>query len=245
MPAGEVTNIDLELDKAGTNVRPRVTISFHPERRLAYADPAQKERMSQILTGNDQHRNTLLQKLIEDRGLRAQLRSGSLITGQMYVAFEYFAKPDRAKVDWSRAEPDLPVIPSSLVGIEEKLTSVLNKIDKLPLEEAGTSLKSDLQALEQVLNGANKLISHVDTELVPTLKTDLDSMQHALTSIERGMSHADATLLGPGAPAQQELHDALIEFTRAASSMRMLIDYLERHPESAIRGKTPSNSGDK
>jgi hypothetical protein len=41
------------------------------------------------------------------------------------------------------------------------------------------------------------------------------------------------------------LHNALNEFTRAASSMRMLLDYLERHPETVLRGRTPSNSGDK
>ena len=245
LPAGEVTAIDLELDKAGRDVRPRVTISFHPERRLAYADTAQQERMSRILNGDDAHRNVLLQGLIDHRGLRAQLRSGSLITGQMYVAFEYFGKAGHAQVDWTRDEPDLPVTPSSLVDIEDKLTSVLNKLDKLPIEEAGRSLKTDLQSLEQVLASANKLISHVDTELVPSLKTNLESLQNALGSVERGMNNADTTFLNPGAPAQQELHDALIEFTRAASSMRMLIDYLERHPESAIRGKTPSNSGDK
>ena len=245
LPAGEVTHIDLEADEARGTVRPRVTISFNPERRLAYPDPDKKERVSRRVEADDRHRHALLQRLVNDRGLRAQLRSGNLLTGQMYVAFEYFAKPPRAQVDWSREEPELPVFPSSLVGLEEKLSSVLDKLDKLPLEEAGVALKSDLQSLDQVLSGANKLVTRVDTELVPTLKGDLEAMQHALGSIERGMNNANATLLGPAAPAQQELHDALIEFTRAATSMRALIDYVERHPESVLRGKTPSNSGDK
>jgi len=245
LTAGEVTAIDLEVDKAGRDVRPRVTITFHPERRLAYADAAQQERMSRILSGDDKHRNALLQHLIDDRGLRAQLRSGSLLTGQMYVAFEYFPKAGKSKLDWTRDAPDLPVVASSLVGLEEKLTSVLDKVDKIPLDEIGGSLKTDLQALHEVLGSANKLIGRMDNDLLPNLKTSLDSMQRALSSIERSMNNADAALLAPGAPVQQELHDALIEFTRAATSMRMLLDYLERHPESAIRGKSPSNSGDK
>lgn len=245
LTAGEVTAIDLELDKAGKNVRPRVTIAFHPERRLAYADEAQKERMSGILNGDDKHRNALLQQLIDERGLRAQLRSGSLLTGQMYVAFEYFPKAGKAKIDWTREAPDLPVVPGTLVGLEEKLTSVLDKLDKLPLEDVANSLKTDLRSLDEVLGNASKLITHVDKELVPALTTNLEAMQRALGSVERSMNNADATLLAPGAPAQQELHDALVEFTRAATSMRMLIDYIERHPESVLRGKSPSNSGDK
>jgi paraquat-inducible protein B len=245
LPAGEVTAIDLELDKAHRNVRPRVTISFHPERRLAEADTARKDHPPPIDLGDDKRREALLQRLIDERGLRAQLRSGNLLTGQMYVAFEYFPRSGKARIDWSRDEPDLPVAPSSLVDIEAKLTSVLDKIDKLPLEEIGSSAKADLKALHDVLGSANKLINRVDTELAPSLKTSLESMQRALSSIERTVNNADTTLLAPGAPAQQELHDALIEFTRAASSMRMLIDYIERHPESVIRGKSPSNSGDK
>ncbi len=245
LPAGEVTAIDLELDKAHSNVRPRVTISFHPERRLAEEDAVRKGNPPPIDLGDDKRREAMLQRLIDERGLRAQLRSGNLLTGQMYVAFEYFPKRGKTRIDWSREAPELPVVPSSIVDIEEKLTSVLDKLDKLPIEEIGTSATTDLKALHDVLDSANQLITRVDTELAPTLKTSLESMQRALTSIERTVNNADTTLLAPGAPAQQELHDALIEFTRAASSMRMLIDYIERHPESVIRGKSPSNSGDK
>jgi paraquat-inducible protein B len=48
----------------------------------------------------------------------------------------------------------------------------------------------------------------------------------------------DATLVGTNAPGQQELRDAMQEVARAAQSLRVLTDYLERHPEALIRGKT-------
>ena len=87
------------------------------------------------------------------------------------------------------------------------------------------------------------LVNNVDTQLVPTLKTDLESLQRTLASVERAFANADSTLLAPNAPAQQELRDALTEFTRAARSLRVLLDYLERHPESPIRGKSAATSG--
>ena len=55
------------------------------------------------------------------------------------------------------------------------------------------------------------------------------------------LNNADATLVGKDAPAQQDLRDALQEITRAARSLRVLTDFLERHPESLIRGKTEEN----
>jgi paraquat-inducible protein B len=35
----------------------------------------------------------------------------------------------------------------------------------------------------------------------------------------------------------QELSNTLLEVSRAARSVRVLADYLERHPEALIRGK--------
>jgi paraquat-inducible protein B len=245
LPAGEVTDVGLELDAAKGNVRPRVTIAFYPERLVAYADKGRKDQIGQLLDNDPKRRDAFLQRLFDERGLRAQLKSGSLLTGQMYVALEYFPKAGKAPIDWRRDTPELPVVGSSLAELEAKLTSILDKVDKVPLEALGASLKKDLESLDETLGSANKLIKRVDTELVPTLKTDLEALHRTLGSVERTLDNASATLVGPNAPAQQELRDALTEFTRAARSMRQLLDYLERHPESPIRGKVEITSGGK
>ena len=92
----------------------------------------------------------------------------------------------------------------------------------------------------------------VDTELVPSIKTDLEALQRTLGSVDRTLQNADTTLknadnslFGPNAPAQHELRDALTEFTRAARSLRVFLDYIERHPESPIRGKLEDKGGAK
>jgi paraquat-inducible protein B len=250
LTAGEVTDVGLELDQARGLIRPRAVITFYPERLITYADAAQKEKIESALKGNDKARIAFLQRLIDERGLRAQLRSGSLLTGQLYVAFDYFPKAPKVKVNWNRELPELPVMPSTLVDLEAKLTSILDKVEKMPLDEIGASLKKDLDSLDGTLASANKLITRVDETLVPSLKTNLDALQRSIGSFEktldsvgRTLENADATLLGPNAPAQQELRDALTEFTRAARSVRVLIDYLERHPESPIRGKVDMSGG--
>ena len=116
--------------------------------------------------------------------------------------------------------------------------------DRLPLDQIATDVRKDLAALEIALGDASKLVRRVDTELVPTLKADLEALNRTLANADRTLASAenmlknvDTTLLGPDAPAQQELRDALAEFTRAARSLRVFLDYLERHPESPIRGK--------
>ena len=245
LTAGEVTGIGLAFDGPTAGLRPRVTIAFYPERLIAIVGKDDKAEVDKILTGDEARRRAFFRRMVDERGLRAQLRSGSLLTGQLYVAFDFFPKAPRAKVDWNRDVLELPVVPNTLVDIEAKLTSILDKVDKLPLEAVGGTLKKDLEGLDEALTAANGLIKRVDTELVPTLKTDLDALRRALGSFERALESAHATLVGPNAPVQQELRDALTEFTRAARSVRVLIDYLERHPESPIRGKSETIGGGK
>ncbi|HEY8242856.1 MAG TPA: mammalian cell entry protein, partial [Casimicrobiaceae bacterium] len=168
------------------------------------------------------------------------------------VAFDYFPNAPKARITLNRGMTELPVVASGLVDLETKLGSILDKIDKLPLDQIATDLRKDLESLDQTLTGATKLIKRVDTELVPGIKTDLEALQRTLGNVDRTLKHADTTLknadaslLGPDAPAQQELRDALNEFTRAARSLRVFLDYLERHPDSAIRGKLQDKGGAK
>jgi len=245
LPAGEVTSVGLAFDAAKGNVRPRVVIAFYPERVLAYAGVKTEARDFANALQDEQKRNALVRRLVEQRGLRGQLRSGSLLTGQLYVSFDYHPNAPKVKVDLSQEEPELPVVPGALTELEAKLNSVVDKIDRMPLEAIGNNLRKDLESLDQTLGSAKKLMSDVDVELVPQLKTGLEDLRRTLGSVERAMNSADTSLLGSNAPAQQELREALQELARAARSLRALTDQLERQPSSLIRGKAEPTSGGK
>jgi paraquat-inducible protein B len=222
MTVGVVTDVGLIFDPATLNMRPRVDFTFYPNRIIARLAPNEANADNAMLQRSEQAaHHPILQRLVEERGMRAQLRSGSLLTGQLYVAFDYFPKAPKAKVDWNGETPELPVARSTIPDVENKLLSITAKLDKLPLEAIGNDLKKDLEALHQTLEDAGG----------------------TLAAGERVMNNADKTLVGPNAAAQQELHDALQELARAAASLRTLTDYLERHPESLIRGKSGQSSG--
>jgi paraquat-inducible protein B len=220
--------------------------------------------------------------MVEERGMRAQLQSGSLLTGQLYVAFDYHPDAPKAKVDWSQDKPVLPVVPSTLPDIEAKLTSIVAKLEKLPYEAIGADITKVLASLNLTLQDATKAVNRIDADVTPELKTTLeelrrvlatadgmikndvnpvledvrrvlattdatlknevntafDDLRRAIGTADRVLKNTDTTLLGKNAPIQQELRDALQEVARAARSLRTLADYLERHPESLIRGKT-------
>jgi len=213
IPAGEVTEVGLSYDAATLEVRPRVAITLYAEQ----------------LNQDMKKSRPMLQRLVEKRGLRAQLRSVNLLTGKRYVALDYFADAPRTRLDLRREPLELPVVVSTMPDFEAKLASLLAKLDRLPLESIGADLKNALETLDQTMKNVDKTL--------PGVQTTLEEARRAIASVDRLATNADTTLVGPNAPAQQELRDALQEVTAAARALRVLADSIERHPESLIRGR--------
>jgi paraquat-inducible protein B len=234
---GAVTDVGLDFNPKTLDLRGRVEVVAYPERLVERFTPAQAAEVEKTTEALLKQRRALIQKLIEERGLRAQLRSGNLLTGQLYVAFEYFPNAPKVKVDWAREPIVLPTVPSTLPDVEAKIMSILAKLDKLPYEAIGQDAKKVLVTLEQTLKSLDKTINRLDREVTPELKQVLEEVRRATAAASQVLQNADATLIGRDAPAQQELRDALQEVTRAARALRVLSDYLEQHPEALLRGK--------
>lgn len=166
----------------------------------------------------------LRQKVIDSlvaHGVRAQLQTGSLLTGAAFVAFDFFPRAAPAFVDWSQNPPELPTTPGQLQAVEEGLGEMVTKLSKLPLQQIGTNLQRSLAQLDLTLVSA---------------RTTLDSMNTTLTDASTTLTNANG-LVGPRSEQIQQIDETLQELRRAAGSIRVLTDYLEQHPEALIRGK--------
>jgi paraquat-inducible protein B len=132
----------------------------------------------------------------------------------VFVAFDFFPGAPRATVDWSQTPVQLPTIPGQLQVMETKVTGIINKLDKMPLEQIGDNLR--------------KAIADLDLTLV--------SARGTLVSAQGTLDNT-SNLTGPNSLQVQQLDSTLQEVSRAARSLRVLADYLERHPETLVRGK--------
>ena len=236
---GEVASVGMTFDSVTNVFRPRVLITFFPERLIRRLPENQKAAAGKTLNEmTPEARVRMLRRLVDESGLRAQLQTGSLLTGEKYVAFEYFPNAPKVKIDWTQDPTELPVVAGGLANIENKLSSILTKVDNMPLNAIGIEVKDALATLNQTLKDADKLVSNVDVKLLPEGTRTLEDLRRAIGSADVVLKNTDATLFGKDSPAPQDLRDTLQEVTRAARSVRILVDYLERHPEMLIRGKT-------
>jgi paraquat-inducible protein B len=208
---GEVVDVALDVDVDTHSVVNRVLVNLYPGRLHFHSRaPHAGEQRTRFIDEMVAH------------GLRAQLQSSSLITGQLFVSIDFFAGAPAAKIDWAAKPPQLPTMAGSLQEIQSALTSIARKLDKLPLDRISTDLSATLRA-------ANGLLRRLDNEVAPQARDALAEARKALGSVDKVVSS--------GQPVTQDARDTLREVGRAAQSLRVLSDYLERHPEALIRGK--------
>lgn len=232
---GEVSKINVELDTRRNEFSMPVEIQFYPERlRARYRNKSQQ--------GRPVASRELLNSLVE-HGFRAQLRSGNLLTGQMYVALDVFPKAAPAKMDWNKPVPEFPTIAGSMEQFQTSLMQIVQKIDKLPMEELAGDTRQAIKTLDTTLKNADQLLKNIDAVIVPEARSMLADVRKSLDEVRSTLEEARKTLggakqtLSADAPLQKDLREALREMNRAAQSLRGLGDYLERHPESLIWGK--------
>lgn len=178
----------------------------------------------------------LLAEAVEN-GLRAKLSTGSLLTGGLYVDIDFV--PDAPPAELSKIG-DMDVMPthsSGMVRIEEKVNSILAKIDALPLKEtlekfgkSADEINATLVEAKATLAEAHKLLAKEETQTIPNeLQATLQDVQSAVTS------------LGPEGNVQGDLRRTLDELRAALRAFKTLSNTIEEKPNSLIFGR--ENSG--
>ena len=233
---GEVKKIGLHYDPDSYTFKPYALVSYYEERFFSQLDDRDKKVAIRDHPAQVWQDDKSTQKLI-DKGLRAQLRLGNIVTGQLYIALDYFPRAPKVQVDWTKSPPRLPVMPSGMAEFQMKVTGILDKIDKIPFDDIGKETKTALNGLDQTLKDARKLLGRIDAEVVPEAKAAMENLKRAVAAAERVLANTDKTLVGPDAPATQELREALQEVSRAARAVRVFVEYMDKHPEALISGK--------
>jgi len=217
---GEVKSIGVEFDRAEREFRMPVLVQVYPDRlRRRAGESGEESRATQ------QERL----RFLTEKGLRAQLRNGNLLTGSVYVALDFFPKAPPAKINMDKNPIELPTVANSLDEIQSQVQEIASKLNKVPYEQIAGDLRTTLAALNKTLASTEQAVTRINTDVTPELTA-------AMKDVRKTVNNAERTL-ADDSPLQQDMRQTLRELTRAAGSVRVLTDYLERHPESLLRGK--------
>jgi len=211
IPIGKVTDINLELDKKTAEIHIPVIVEL------------ETDRIKELNNLNNISDKDVMTQLI-NKGLRAQLQTGSLLTGQLLVDLDFHPKSKIVLSDNKSVYPEFPTTASSLDQFTHSANIIMDKVAKLPLENLTAEANKTLQSLQGTSKAA--------TSMLVTAKGTLATADQTMAS-----AHQVLNALEPGSTTHYELEQLLQELTQAASSVKQLTDYLEQNPNSLLRGK--------
>ncbi|MDQ0138968.1 PqiB family protein [Cupriavidus necator] len=216
---GQVRSIGIEYQRDKKAFRMPVVVELYPSRMgLREKDVA-----------DDMRKRAIVHSMVQ-RGMRAQLRTGNLLTGQMYVALDFFPKASSpVDLDLNASVPELPTTPGTFDELQAKLGDIVTKIGKVPFDQIGQDARTAMVSMNKMLVKADKLVAQVNGDVAPQVVAALQDMRRTLDTANGA--------LAPDASLQQDTRRMMQELTQTAVSLRMLTDYLERHPEALLHGK--------
>ena len=220
VPIGEVVNYSLVGNARTAEFKIPILIKIEPERFTIVGKEHNSSRGVDI---------EILGKLFE-KGFRAQLQSGNLLTGELFVDLDFHKSMPGYTPKMENGYYVLPTVPATIESLKSDLKTVLDRISAIPFEEIGKEIDLILQSVRK--------------ETIPTFNDTLVSTDMMMKRAGDTFKNTDETIdaarksyLGPNAQFNKKLIKLLDELSRTSRSVKNLTDYLERHPESLIRGK--------
>jgi paraquat-inducible protein B len=148
------------------------------------------------------------------RGLAAKLSMESIITGKLYVGLDYY-KNEQSRfsrdVNLSKYQ-QMPSVATELDEFMATFDAIMKKISKIEFEKISRKIIS-------VLDGVGEKVKSFN----------FDSMNKAMDAI--------ASVLAFDSGTRQSLDNSLQQFAKMLRSLRTLLDFLERNPNSLVAGK--------
>lgn len=187
---------------------------------LIYVEPARMSLPDRQSSIDIMHRSVTTGV---SNGLRATMESGNLLTGAKYIGLDYYTDVEAASMGTFEKYPSIPTIDTGLGQIMQKVTSILDKVDKLPLDDT--------------VDGANAAIARFNTSL-QDLNTMLASeeTQHLPGQLNKTLQDLRATMSGlsPDSAAYQSINSTLLRLNRTLGNLETMTQTLSSQPNAII-----------
>ncbi len=194
-----------------------------------------------------------------DQGLRARLETLSIVTGVLYVNFDFHPEvPVRMAQSEDSEFLEIPTAPTPLEEAAQTASEILMHLQKVDVEGLtrnvaelvqglndvvrSPSLRASLDSLPETLGSLRRLATSLDArsgqvaasaeDLAAETRRTLVSLQATLDAVQG--------LVAPDAPLPVQLGETVTELGRAARALRGLADYLERNPNAVVFGRPES-----
>jgi len=229
---GEVKTVGFRYDAKTGAIATPITLALYPS-LFRFGGATAADNAAALTTAVD--------RLIRE-GLHAKLERDPPLIGDAEVTLEM--QPNSSG-DVPPALNGVAQIPAESGG---GLGSILARVQKVPIEQIAQNVLDATDHISKIaaspklddaiaeLDSTLKQIHQTADDAGPKIAKLVDSLRKTAGQLDDTAKAADKTL--GGTPAQGGTRQAMQEITEAARSVRDLANYLDRHPEALIHGRT-------
>jgi paraquat-inducible protein B len=172
-------------------------------------------------------------KLEFAKGLRGELKTGSLITGALYIDTDFYPDAEKYVPSEFLGLEVFPTMRGGFAQVQKQVNDFLNKLNNLPMEDTLTSLNETLKtsertlaSAERVANNIDKLLSQSDTQQIPAdIRQSLQQLQKTLDGY------------GPNSTMYSEMESTLKELEKVMTEFKPVLKQLNEKPNSLVFGE--------
>ena len=161
-----------------------------------------------------------------ENGMRATIETGNLLTGAKYIGIDYFpnVQGEAELGEWG-GYPMIPEIGGGVEQIMVKVNSILDKIDRAPIEETLVNANDAIAQLDKSLAGLEKILNSEKTQQLPEdLSRTLDELRETLDG------------LSPDSELYENINSSMRQLNRTLNNLEALTRTLSGQPNAAIMG---------
>ncbi|KMT63934.1 intermembrane transport protein PqiB [Catenovulum maritimum] len=230
---GSVIDIDFkyldskQFEQASMPLVP-VLVRLYPGHLFEQDTPEARERLVSVLS---EHVN---------KGLKAALKTGSLVSGQSLVQLDFYSESNNASVEKVGQYLSLPTINDNLDVMLTSLNKIMLKIEALPLDNTLTQVNSVVANMDENLNQVSSLVKQVNnlveqankllnSEQVNQLPGEVNETLRLVQNTLTQFTEESGTL--------NTVNQSVDNLNQALLSIQKLVEQLEQTPDALIWGK--------
>ncbi len=234
---GTVVDVRLEFSSDDSTFRIPVLVEIEPQR---------------VIERGSEEPDTAYEMLVRlvDRGLRARLQTGSLLTGQLYIELDMYPDSPVNLAGGQDRYPELPTLPTSnFSAITAQAEELISKINEIDLVKLADGIMETIQNVNNLVSdpGLRESVTHLQASMLSfrnimqdlddsNLKEAIDTGHVVLDNMTVTLDRANS-MLDPNAPMHYNMIKLTGELEETARSIRSLVEILERNPQALIFGK--------
>jgi paraquat-inducible protein B len=226
---GEVVDVKLEFDLSDVSIRTPVLVMIEPERIDTVIGKDGSRLTAEQKAAEVSKKDVKLTEILIEKGLRATVALGSLVTGMKYVELDFHPDAPPQQIAYGGDYPVFPTNPAPLEETTKSISQILKDIKKIRFEQIGDELHQTVQAARKTLEQTELMFSKVNEKTVPSIDDAIKQLNETMVDIEH--------VFGSDSALSYDLNKVLDELAVTIRAWRELTESVERDPQSLLFGR--------